>query len=105
MTKFTAQIQNAENQHQVTLKTGDNQHSVTIPSKPTGFGSSVNGGELLLLALATCYCNDIYREARKLGIKVNSVDVEVEAEFGNPGEPARNITYRAKVRADENADA
>jgi hypothetical protein len=36
-----------------------------------GGGSSANGGELLCLALATCYCNDVYREAKKRGIGEN----------------------------------
>jgi uncharacterized OsmC-like protein len=53
----------------------------------------------LFLALATCYCNDIYREAAKRGLKVEHVEVEVAGEFGAEGEPARNVSYRAKVTA------
>ncbi len=67
--KIQARIQNGAGSHRVTLKTGDHVHSIDIPPKPSGFGSSANGGELLFLALATCYCNDIYREATKKGIK------------------------------------
>ena len=59
----------------------------------------MNGGELLFLALATCYCNDIHREATKRGIEVTRVEVEVTGEFGAAGEPARGVTYRAKVEA------
>jgi uncharacterized OsmC-like protein len=62
-------------------------------------GSSANGDELLFLALATCYCNDIYREARKRGIEVERVQVEVTGEFGGEGEPAREIRYNASVDA------
>jgi uncharacterized OsmC-like protein len=72
---------------------------IVIPPKPSGFGSSLNGGEVLFLALATCYCNDLYREARRLDIQVESVEVEVQGEFGQPGEPAKNVTYRVKVAA------
>jgi uncharacterized OsmC-like protein len=64
-----------------------------------GYGSSANGGELLFLALASCYCNDIYREAAKRNIKVERVEVNVEGDFGSEGEPAQNVTYRAKVFA------
>lgn len=64
-----------------------------------------HGGELLFLALATCYCNDIYREAAKRHIRVERVEVEVEGDFGAEGEGARNITYRAGVKADAGADA
>ena len=97
--KISARVQNSEGQHLVTLRTNDNVHSLNIPPKPTGFGSSANGGELLFLALATCYCNDVYREAAKRGLKVEQVEVEAEGDFGAEGEPAKNVTYRAKVMA------
>jgi organic hydroperoxide reductase OsmC/OhrA len=97
--KISALVQNSEGNHQVTLRTNENSHSITIPPRASGFGSSANGGELLFLALATCYCNDIYREAGKMGITVESVEVEVEGDFGAEGTPARNVVYRAKVAA------
>ena len=97
--KINARVQNSEGQHQVTLRTNDNVHSLDIPPRSTGFGSSANGGELLFLAMATCYCNDVYREAAKRGLKVERVEVEVEGDFGAEGEPASNVTYRAKVAA------
>jgi uncharacterized OsmC-like protein len=59
----------------------------------------VNGGELLFLALATCHCNDIYREAAKRGIQIDEVDVTVEGEFGAEGECAKQIVYRPRVKA------
>ena len=94
-----ALVQNTEGRHAVTLTTNDQSHSIQISPKPGGFGSSANGGELLFLALATCYCNDLYREAAKKGIPVESVEVEVSGDFGAEGEPAKNVTYRAKVKA------
>jgi organic hydroperoxide reductase OsmC/OhrA len=97
--KISARVENSEGQHHVTLTTNENSHSIVIPPKSTGFGSSANGGELLFLALATCYCNDIYREAAKRDIKVEKVEVEVNGDFGAEGEPAKNVTYRAKVHA------
>ena len=97
--KIIATVENSKDNHQVTLQTNDNVHSINIPPKPAGYGSSVNGGELLFLALATCYCNDIYREAAKRNIKVERVEVRVEGDFGAEGEPAKDVTYRAKVFA------
>jgi uncharacterized OsmC-like protein len=102
--KITAKLENSKDNHQVTLQTNDNVHSITIPAKSTGYGSSANGGELLFLALATCYCNDIYREAAKRNIKVERVEVEVDGDFGVEGEPAKNVTYRAKVLAQASED-
>ena len=77
----------------------ENAHSLTIAPRSTGFGSSVNGGELLFLALATCYCNDIYREAAKRNIRVDSVEVEVTGDFGADGEPASNVRYNTRIQA------
>lgn len=103
--KISAGVQNSEGQHRVTLSTNENTHSIEIPPRPAGFGSSVNGGELLFLALATCYCNDIYREAAKRGIQVERVEVQVEGDFGAEGEPAKNVTYQAKVTAQASEEA
>ena len=59
--EIRARVENSYDEHRVTLSTNGNTHSITIPPKASGFGSSANGGELPFLALATCYCNDIYR--------------------------------------------
>ena len=95
--KISARVENSHNQHHVTLATNDQHHTLDIPPKATGYGSSANGGELLFLALATCYGNDIYREAAAQSIEITAVAVEVSGEFGAPGEPARNVTYRATI--------
>ncbi|MGE5373444.1 MAG: OsmC family protein [Bacteroidota bacterium] len=102
--RISARVENSRDKNQVTLQTNGNVHSISIPPKSTGYGSSANGGELLFLALASCYCNDIYREAAKRNIKVERVEVTVEGSFGGEGEHAGNVTYRAKVFADASED-
>jgi uncharacterized OsmC-like protein len=97
---ISARVDSSRGQHKAVVSTNGAQRSIDIPSKETGFGSSVNGGELLCLALATCYCNDLYREAAKIGISVAKVEVDVNAEFGGEGEAAKVITYSVNVVAD-----
>ncbi|HEX6590351.1 MAG TPA: OsmC family protein [Longimicrobiales bacterium] len=96
---ITAKVLNHGGEHRVDVATDGRARAVAIPPKTGAPGSDVNGGELLFLALATCYCNDVYREAKRAGIDVRAVEVEVSGEFGGPGEPARNVEYRARVDA------
>jgi len=97
--KISAKVVNSRGQHQVAVSTNDIVHALKIPPKASGFGSSINGGELLFLALATCFCNDLYREANKMGIEVEQVEVEVSGDFGAEGDPAQNISYTTRVTA------
>jgi len=97
--KVSATISNSLNQNNITVVTNDNSKAITVTSKPSGYGSSVNGAEFLLTSLAVCYCNDIYREAAKKNIEVTSVEVEVTANFGADGEPGFNFSYKPKVIA------
>ena len=97
--KIRAYVRNSEGNHNIELETNNKLHTIQIPPKSTGSGSSTNGGELLFLALATCYCNDIYREAERRGIKVERVEVVVDGDFDAEGQPAKNVTYNAKVVA------
>ena len=54
-----------------------------------------------MLALATCFCNDLYREASKLNILVRGVEVKVTGNFGADGEAGTNFQYDVKVKSDE----
>jgi uncharacterized OsmC-like protein len=101
---ITASILNTNKQNEVRVMTNSTQKQLTILPKAEGKGSSVNGGELLFLALATCFCNDIYREAAKRGLDITSVEVNVSGEFGGEGEPGYNIQYEAKVDSSATAE-
>jgi organic hydroperoxide reductase OsmC/OhrA len=98
--KIEARVSNSGSSHSVAVATDGRHHSIDILPKTGGHGSSINGGELLFAALATCFCNDLYREAAKRTLSVRRVDVEVTGTFGQPGEAARDISYRAKVDAE-----
>lgn len=98
--RIAARLSNNSSEHKVEVETESRSQSIAIAPKSAGRGSSINGGELLFAALATCFCNDLYREAAKRNIAVQDVEVEVRGTFGNPGEPASEISYRVQVRAD-----
>jgi organic hydroperoxide reductase OsmC/OhrA len=89
---------------QIRLSTNERGTELHLAPKPDGRGSATNGGELLCLALATCFCNDIYREAAARGIAIARVEVEVQSTFGGPGEPARSLAYRTRVEGHASAD-
>jgi len=97
---MSATIKSSFNNYEVEVQTNGAPKTIHIAPRSTGFGSSINGGELLLTALATCFCNDIYREAAKRNINVDGVEVEVTGEFGAEGEPGFNFQYKAKVTSD-----
>ncbi len=101
---ITAKVQNSLHSHQVSVQTNDTAQALSIPAKPTGLGSAVNGGELLCLALATCFCNDIYREAKKKNLTITRVTVEASAEFAAEGQAGYNISYRAHLEGDASGE-
>lgn len=101
---ISATIKNSFQKNEILVKTGNNEQTVSIPSKSEGFGSAVNGGELLFLALATCFCNDLYREASKRKMTLDLVEVNVTGKFGNEGEPASEISYTVNVVAKNHSE-
>ena len=101
---ITASINNSLDKHQVLLTTGNNAKKLHVAPKENGYGSSVNGAEFLLTGVATCFCNDIYREAVKRGISVSSVSVRAEADFDTEDGTATQVTYHAEVVADASAE-
>ena len=103
--KITAIVKSSHLNHEVAVRTGTTTQSLVVPAKSAGKGSAVNGGEFLMLALATCYCNDLYREAERLRIPLESVDVEASAQFPGVGLVATNIRYRASVSSPASASA
>src|SRR5690348_7461166 len=96
--RISARLANRNGSHAVTLRSADQPQSLAVAAKPGG-GSAVNGGEFLMLALATCYCNDLYREAATRGLVLSAVEVEASAEFAAVGLAASDIRYRARVES------
>ena len=95
--RISATVRSAPGTHDVTVDTAGRSTTLAVPGRGDDPGSVVNGGELLAAALATCFVNDLYREAAGRDVEVNGVTVTVDSQFGGPGEPAREITYAVEV--------
>jgi len=102
--KIRALVRNSPSDHAMVVATDDVSRDLSIPPRSVGRGSSVNGGELLLAALATCYCNDLFREAGRLGIVLDEVEVAVSADFPGIGLAAENVRYSARIKSDAGQD-
>jgi organic hydroperoxide reductase OsmC/OhrA len=103
--EISATVTSSPLAHEAIVRTGTASQSLAVPAKATGLGSSINGGEFLMLALATCYCNDLYREAQRLRIPIEGAQVEATAEFPGVGLAAAHIRYRAVVKSSASAEA
>jgi uncharacterized OsmC-like protein len=102
--EISAQVRNSSGAHEVSVVTSGSARMLTVPPKESGSGSSVNGGEFLMLALATCYCNDLYREAARLGIPIRGCEVVAKAQFNGVGLAAEAVTYAARVESPASAN-
>lgn len=92
-----AKLENSVQGHRVVVSTNGVEKDLGIAPKREGRGSSINGGEVLMTAIATCFCNDIFREAVRQNIENRSIYVDVTSQFGGEGEPAKSISYSAKI--------
>lgn len=97
--EISALIRNSANEHEVQVSTSSTIQRLSISAKSTGSGSSVNGGEFLMAAVATCYCNDLYREAARLDIPISGCEVVASAQFNGIGLGAESVTYSARVES------
>lgn len=97
--EISATVVSSPGSHHVTVRTGNAEHQLSVAPRSTGGGSATNGGEFLVLALATCYCNDLFREAARLGLQLEEVQVQAFAEFAGIGLAASNVRYSATVKS------
>jgi len=74
-------------------------HTVVIDRPSDGGGQDLgfNGGELLHLAVAGCVSNDLFREARVLGLRLTRVAITAQGEFTGSPQTSGGITYTVEV--------
>ena len=66
-----------------------------------GRGLGFNGGQLLNLAVAACFSNDLFREAARLSIDLRRVRVTAHSEYG--GTPVVSGPIEVELEIDGNA--
>jgi uncharacterized OsmC-like protein len=74
-------------------------HTVVIDRPADGGGQDLgfNGGELLHLAVAGCVSNDLFREARTLGLRLTRVAITAHGEFTGTPQVSGGIEYSVEV--------
>ena len=82
-------------------------HTVVIDRPLDGGGQDLgfNGGELLHLAIAGCVSNDLFREARVLGLRLTRVAITAQGEFSGSPQTSDGIGYSVEVWGDAPAAA
>ena len=82
-------------------------HTVVIDRPSDGGGQDLgfNGGELLHLAIAGCVSNDLFREARILGLRLTRVAITARGEFSGSPQTSAGIAYSVEVWGDAPAAA
>jgi len=77
-------------------------HTVVIDRPADGGGQDLgfNGGELLHLAVAGCVSNDLFREARTLGLRLTRVAITARGEFTGSPQTSGGISYSVEVWGD-----
>jgi len=77
-------------------------HTVVIDRPVDGGGQDLgfNGGELLHLAVAGCVSNDLFREARALGLRLTRVAITARGEFTGSPQVSGGIGYSVEVWGD-----
>ena len=78
--------------------------TVDRPAAAGGGGLGFNGGQLLYLAIAACWSNDLYREAATMGIELDCVEIAVDGDFPARGEGSTPITVDLTIRSAATGD-
>jgi len=99
---FEVEVRNVAGEATAVGSAGPYTLVVDRPADGGGRGLGFNGGQLLYLAIAACWSNDLYREAAARGITLHRVAVAVDGDF--PGRGAASSEIRVDVQVEADAD-
>jgi len=98
---FEVEVRNVAGEATAVGSAGPYTLVVDRPADGGGRGLGFNGGQLLYLAVAGCVSNDLFREARAEGIRLERVVVRVHGDF--EGDPAVSTPITVDVEVDGDA--
>jgi putative redox protein len=102
---FSVETRNVAGQVTALGSAGSFTLVVDRPVDAGGGGKGFNGGQLLYLAVAGCVSNDLFREAPRFDVELDSVRVTVEGDFF--GDPAVSgaLSYDVELSGSGDLDA
>jgi uncharacterized OsmC-like protein len=97
---FEVEVRNVAGEATAVGSAGPYTLVVDRPADGGGRGLGFNGGQLLYLAVAGCFSNDLFREARADGIRLERVVVRVHGDFEGDPPVSTPITIDVEVEGD-----
>jgi putative redox protein len=97
---FEVEVRNVAGEATAVGSAGPYTLVVDRPAEGGGRGLGFNGGQLLYLAVAGCVSNDLFREARAEGIRLERVVVRVHGDFEGDPPVSTPIVVDVEVEGD-----
>jgi putative redox protein len=97
---FEVEVRNVAGEATAVGSAGPYTLVVDRPADGGGRGLGFNGGQLLYLAVAGCVSNDLFREARAEGIRLDRVVVRVHGDFEGDPPVSTPIAIDVEVEGD-----
>ena len=70
-----------------------------------GLGIGFSGEELFMMSIGASICNDLYREAAKMQIELERIEVSCESKFEAEGAAGSDFRYRVKIQSKASPEA
>ena len=94
---FEVEVRNVGGEAAAIGNAGPHTLVVDRPADGGGRGLGFNGGELLYLAIAGCVSNDLFREARAVGLRIDRVRVVVRGDFAGDPAVSSDVEYEVEI--------
>ena len=94
---FSVEVQNIAGAVTAVGSAGPFTVVIDRPEAVGGGGRGFNGGELLLIAVAGCISNDLFREADARGLSVHRVVVSASGDYAGDPSVSTGIEYNVAI--------